>query len=119
MNNKEIKNGEERPWGYYENIFDTKGYKVKHICVYPKKRLSLQTHEHRSEHWVITMGTGIVQVGGDTLTLTENQHVYIPKKTLHRIENPGDSNLYFTETQIGDYLGEDDIKRYQDDFGRT
>ena len=66
-------NGEIRPWGYYENIFEAPGFKVKHICVSPKCRLSLQTHESRSEHWVITKGKGIVQVGHDTHTLNKNQ----------------------------------------------
>ncbi len=109
---------ENRPWGWYCNIEETCGFKVKRIAIYPGKRLSLQTHEKRSEHWVIVKGTGKMQLGGDILTLTANQHVYIPKKTLHRIENTGDDLLEFVETQIGDYLGEDDIVRYDDDYGR-
>lgn len=109
-----------RPWGWYENIEgdDHTGFKVKRICVYPGKRLSLQSHNFRSEHWVIVKGRGKMQLGDDILTLTVNQHVYIPKKVLHRIENIGDELLEFVETQIGEYLGEDDIIRYQDDFGR-
>lgn len=109
-----------RPWGYYENIYgnDNSGYKVKKIVVYPYKKLSLQSHEKRSEHWVITKGLAKVQVGKDTLILHPNQHVYIPKETLHRMENIGDELVEFTETQIGEYLGEDDIVRYEDDFGR-
>jgi len=79
-----------RPWGWYQVGFqpETTGkikFQTKHICVYPKKRLSLQSHFKRSEHWVMVKGTGIVQVGKDFLTLHENQHVYIPKETLHRI----------------------------------
>jgi mannose-1-phosphate guanylyltransferase/mannose-6-phosphate isomerase len=109
-----------RPWGYYKNVEgnDNSGFKVKRISVYPGKRLSLQSHNHRSEHWVIVKGTGMVQLGNDILILSKDQHVYIPLNTLHRIENIGDELLEFTETQIGNYLGEDDIIRYEDDFGR-
>lgn len=112
-------NGEKRPWGFYENVFESDGFKIKHICVFPNKRLSLQSHKQRSEHWVITKGSCKIQVGKDILVLNENQHIYIPKETLHRIENIGKDNLHFTETQIGCYLGEDDIVRYEDDFGRN
>lgn len=110
-----------RPWGWYCNIEgnDTSGFKVKRIAVYPGKKLSLQSHEERSEHWVVVKGNAKVQVGDDLLILHANQHVYIPKKTLHRMENIGDELLEFVETQIGDYLGEDDIIRYEDDFGRV
>jgi mannose-1-phosphate guanylyltransferase/mannose-6-phosphate isomerase len=110
-----------RPWGWYHNIEgnDHSGFKVKRICVYPGKRLSLQSHDRRSEHWVIVKGNARVQIGDDFLDLHPNQHVYIPKKTLHRMENLGDQEIEFIETQIGDYLGEDDIVRYQDDFGRA
>jgi len=109
-----------RPWGYYKNVEgnDTSSFKLKRISVYPGKRLSLQSHNLRSEHWVITTGKAKVQVGNDILLLNKDQHVYIPVKTLHRIENIGDELLEFTETQIGSYLGEDDIVRYEDDFGR-
>jgi mannose-1-phosphate guanylyltransferase/mannose-6-phosphate isomerase len=110
-----------RPWGWYINIegTNTTGFKVKRIGVYPGKRLSLQSHNRRSEHWVIIKGNARVQVGKDILNLEPNQHVYIPKETLHRMENPGDEIVEFIETQIGDYLGEDDIVRYEDDFGRV
>lgn len=110
-----------RPWGYYINIEgnDNSGFKVKRICVYPGKRLSLQSHNKRSEHWVIVKGHARVQVGKDFLNLEPNQHVYIPKETLHRMENNSTDIVEFVETQIGDYLGEDDIVRYQDDFGRV
>ena len=109
------------PWGWYVNIegSDNGGFKVKRIGVYPGKRLSLQSHEKRSEHWVIVKGKSKVQVGKDFLILQPNQHIYIPKETLHRMENIGDDLVEFIETQIGDYLGEDDIKRYEDDFGRV
>jgi len=109
-----------RPWGYYINIEgnDNSGFKVKRIAVYPGKRLSLQSHDYRSEHWVIVKGEAKVQVGMEEILLKKDQNVYIPIKTLHRIENVGEELLEFTETQIGDYLGEDDIIRYEDDFGR-
>jgi mannose-1-phosphate guanylyltransferase/mannose-6-phosphate isomerase len=111
----------ERPWGWYINVKEEKTFKIKHICVYPGKRLSLQSHNRRSEHWVIVKGNAKVQIGKDTLLLHVNQSVYIPKETLHRIENSGveNENVEFVETQIGDYLEEDDIIRYEDDFGRV
>ena len=110
-----------RPWGYYINVegHDTNGFKMKRIAVYPGKRLSLQSHNYRSEHWVIVKGIAKVQVGEEELIMNADEHVYIPIKTLHRIENIGDDLMEFTETQIGEYLGEDDIIRYEDDFNRT
>lgn len=109
-----------RPWGWYINIDgnDYSGFKVKKIGVYPGKRLSLQSHNKRSEHWVITKGKAKVQVGMNFLILNANQYVYIPKESLHRMENIGENVVEFVETQIGEYLGEDDIIRYEDDFGR-
>lgn len=111
-----------RPWGFYETVLggdDTGGYKVKRITVYPRKRLSLQSHKKRSEHWVIVSGTAKVQVGEDVHVLSRNQSVYIPVGVLHRLENVGDDeDVILIETQIGVYLGEDDIVRYEDDFGR-
>jgi mannose-1-phosphate guanylyltransferase/mannose-6-phosphate isomerase len=92
---------------------------VKKIGVYPGKRLSLQSHDKRSEHWVIIKGKAKVQIGHDFVELTKNQHVYIPKQTLHRMENIGEEMVEFIETQIGEYLGEDDIKRFEDDYGRV
>lgn len=110
-----------RPWGWYINVegTDISGFKVKRIGVYPGKRLSLQSHKKRSEHWVIAKGTAKVRVGDDELILHANQHVYIPKGSLHRMENIGDELVEFVETQIGEYLGEDDIERFEDDFGRV
>ena len=110
-----------RPWGWYINVFgdDYSVYKTKVIVVTQGKRLSLQSHEHRCEHWVITKGQSKVQCGDSILYLNAGEHVFIPKKTIHRIENIGEENLEFTETQIGEYLGEDDIIRYEDDFGRV
>jgi mannose-6-phosphate isomerase-like protein (cupin superfamily) len=111
----------DRPWGYYTILHcdDNAVCKVKEIVVFPNNRLSLQSHNQRSEHWVIVQGKAKVQVGDDFLELNKNQHVYIPKKTLHRIENIGKENVVFIETQIGDYLGEDDIIRYSDDYNRN
>ena len=110
-----------RPWGYYINVEgkDNNGFKIKRIAVYSGKRLSLQSHNHRSEHWVIVKGKAKVQVGKEYKYLEKDQHVYIPTGELHRIENIGEELLEFTETQIGNYLGEDDIIRYEDDFGRA
>lgn len=112
---------EHRPWGSYTILdgADYMGYKVKRINVYPKMRLSLQSHNKRSEHWVIVRGKGKVQVGDETRKVESNDVIYIPKQTLHRIENIGDEELVFIETQVGEYLGEDDIIRYSDDFGRN
>ena len=110
-----------RPWGWYINIDgnDHSGSKVKRIGVYPGKKLSLQSHNHRSEHWVVVKGQAKVQVGKDFHLLHKNQSVYIPIGVLHRMENVGDEMVEFIETQIGNYLGEDDIIRYEDDFGRV
>ena len=109
-----------KPWGWFVNLdgSDYTGYKVKKICVYPTYRLSLQSHKERSEHWIIVKGNAKVQVGEDIHFLRENQSVYIPKGVLHRIENIGDTDVEFIETQVGKYLGEDDIKRFEDDYGR-
>lgn len=111
----------ERPWGEYITIHggDNEGFKVKKITVHPGSRLSLQSHDKRSEHWVIVQGLAKVQVGQEFVELCKNQYVYIPKYTLHRIQNVSDEPLVFIETQIGDYLGEDDITRYEDDYNRA
>jgi len=110
-----------RPWGWYINVEGNagNGFKVKRIGVYPGKRLSLQSHNHRSEHWVICKGRARVQVNDKFIEMGANEHVYIPVNALHRMENIGDEIVEFVETQIGDYLGEDDIVRYEDDFGRV
>jgi mannose-1-phosphate guanylyltransferase/mannose-6-phosphate isomerase len=117
---KEVHATAYRPWGWYTNVEgnDYSGFKVKRICVYPKKRLSLQSHNHRSEHWVIVKGQARVQLDDKFIEMGVSDHVYIPVKALHRMENIGDTMVEFVETQIGDYLGEDDIVRYEDDFGR-
>lgn len=109
-----------KPWGWYINLDgnDYTGYKVKKICVYPTYRLSLQSHKERSEHLIIVEGIASVQLGEDIHILRVNQSIYIPRGVLHRIENIGEIDLKFIETQVGKYLGEDDIKRYDDDYGR-
>ena len=111
----------DRPWGKYECLAGGTGdgFQVKRICVKPNSRLSLQYHDHRSEHWVITKGVATVQVGEDIHTLHKNQSIYIPIGVKHRIANYGEEMVEFIETQIGDYLGEDDITRLEDDYNRT
>ena len=110
-----------RPWGWYVNVDggDHSGIKIKRLLVYPAKRLSLQSHDKREEHWVVARGKARVQVGDEVLTLSQNDYVHIPTKAVHRVENIGDEMLEIVETQIGTYLGEDDIVRYEDDFGRV
>jgi mannose-6-phosphate isomerase-like protein (cupin superfamily) len=110
-----------RPWGSYTTIYgnDTSAYKVKKITVFPNKRLSLQSHKFRSEHWVITKGKAKVQLNDTIFILEKDQYIYIPINAKHRIENiDNEIDLEFIETQCGSYLGEDDITRYEDDFGR-
>ena len=110
----------EKPWGAYTIIGGSdKNYKIKHILVLPGKRLSLQSHEFRSEHWVIVAGTAKVRVGEDYHFMNVNDHVYIEPNQLHRIENIGETDLEFIETQVGSKLIEEDIIRYEDDFGRV
>lgn len=99
-------------------IADDPDAKVKRIVVYPGKRLSLQRHRQRSEHWFILQGQGVVTLGDSTLHLRPGNSVDIPQGSLHRVENAGDENLVFIEVQTGAYLGEDDIERVEDDYGR-
>ncbi|OPY65329.1 MAG: Alginate biosynthesis protein AlgA [Syntrophorhabdus sp. PtaU1.Bin050] len=110
---------DRRPWGYYQVLSDEPDHKVKRICVYPGERLSLQRHQRRSEHWYIVMGTALVVVGTDEVYLKASEAVDIPMGSIHRIMNPGEENLIFIEIQTGDYFGEDDIERLQDDYGRV
>lgn len=109
-----------RPWGKYEVLIDgVSGHKVKKITVYPGAALSQQSHERRSEHWVVVRGTAGVINGDREMTLKENESTYIPARAIHRLSNPGEGNLEIIEVQTGDYLEEDDIVRYQDEYGRT
>lgn len=109
---------EERPWGWFEVLFEEPGLKVKRIMVRPGKRLSLQSHEQRAENWVIVQGKARFTLDDRQLALEPQQSVFIPRRSRHRIENPGTEELVFVEVQTGSYLGEDDIVRYQDDFNR-
>lgn len=108
-----------RPWGSYEGICVGERFQVKKIVVKPGASLSLQMHFHRSEHWVVVRGTARVTNGENTILLTENQSTYIPVGTTHRLENPGKVPLELIEVQSGAYLGEDDIVRFEDNYGRS
>ncbi|HBA53198.1 phosphomannose isomerase type II C-terminal cupin domain [Syntrophorhabdus aromaticivorans] len=110
---------DRRPWGYYRVLSDEPDHKVKKICVYPGKRLSLQRHRRRSEHWYIVGGTALVVVGAGEVYLKAGDAVDIPMGSVHRIMNTGAKDLVFIEVQMGDYFGEDDIERLQDDYGRV
>ena len=107
-----------RPWGFYENLIDDKTHKVKRITVYPEKRLSLQSHEKRAEHWFIVQGDAIVTLNDTERQLISGDSINIGIKDIHRIQNVGKENVIFIEVQTGEYFGEDDIVRYEDDFGR-
>ncbi len=108
-----------RPWGFYENLADADNHKVKRITVYPGKRLSLQSHARRAEHWFMVQGTAVVTLNDNNIELSHHQYVDIAQSERHRIENVGTTDLVFIEVQTGDYFGEDDIIRYEDDFGRS
>lgn len=110
---------DERPWGNYTVLDEGSGYKVKRIVVLPGKRLSYQKHRHRGEHWMMVQGTGNVTLEGDVIAVPTGATIDIPQGAAHRIENPGTDTLIFIEIQRGDYLGEDDIIRIEDDFGRA
>ena len=107
-----------RPWGYYESIDAGPGYQVKRLMVKPGEILSLQLHHHRAEHWVVVSGKARVTRDEDILNLTANQSTYIPVDTRHRLENSGSEPLFVIEVQSGDYLGEDDIVRFEDRYSR-
>jgi len=109
---------ERRPWGSYTILEEREAYKVKRIEVLPAKRLSYQRHQKRDEHWVIVEGEALVTVEGKDIPLSPGGSVDIPRMAAHRILNPGKSLLVFIEVQKGDYFGEDDIIRLEDDFGR-
>jgi len=109
---------DERPWGSFTVLDEAAGYKVKRIEVWPGKRLSYQKHAQRAEHWMVVQGTAKVTLDGREIILRVGETVDIPVGAAHRVENPGDEKLIFIEIQRGSYLGEDDIVRLQDDFGR-
>lgn len=108
-----------RPWGWYDSIDEGGRFKVKRIQVKPKASLSLQKHHHRAEHWIVVTGTAEITNGDKVLTLTENQSTYIPLGEVHRLANPGRIPLEIIEVQSGSYLGEDDIVRFEDTYGRA
>jgi mannose-1-phosphate guanylyltransferase/mannose-6-phosphate isomerase len=108
-----------RPWGWYDSIDEGGRFKVKRIQVKPKASLSLQKHHDRVEHWIVVTGTAEITNGDKVLALTENQSIYIPLGEVHRLANPGTIPLEIIEVQSGSYLGEDDIVRYEDSYGRV
>ncbi|WP_029043293.1 mannose-1-phosphate guanylyltransferase/mannose-6-phosphate isomerase [Cupriavidus sp. WS] len=108
-----------RPWGSYDAVDEGQRYQVKRITVKPGAKLSMQMHYHRAEHWIVVKGTARVTCGNDTFLLSENQSSYIPLGTVHRLENPGSVPLELIEVQSGSYLGEDDIVRLDDSYGRV
>jgi len=109
----------DRPWGSYQSIHAGERFQVKQLTVTPGRRLSLQKHYHRAEHWVVVSGTALVTCGDEQRMVYENQSIYIPIGTVHRLENPGKVPLHLIEVQSGSYLGEDDIVRIEDAYGRS
>ena len=114
-NNRE----DHRPWGYFQVISDEPDHKIKRIVVYPGKRLSLQKHKYRAEHWYIVSGEAIVTLNEMQIHLETGNAFDIPREAAHRIMNPGTENLVFIEVQTGGSFDEDDIERLEDDFGRA
>jgi mannose-1-phosphate guanylyltransferase len=115
MNHREV----YRPWGIFDSIDNGKRYQVKRITVNPGAKLSVQLHHHRAEHWIVVSGTAMVTNGEDQFLVTENQSTYIPIGQVHCLENPGVIPLELIEVQSGSYLGEDDIVRLKDQYGRA
>ena len=109
---------DERPWGSFTVLDEGEGFKVKRIEVLPAKRLSYQKHAHRAEHWFVVEGTANITLDGTVITKKAGEAIDIPLGAAHRVENPGEVLMVFIEVQRGDYLGEDDIVRLEDDFGR-
>jgi mannose-1-phosphate guanylyltransferase/mannose-6-phosphate isomerase len=108
-----------RPWGTYESIDSGANFQVKHIMVKPGQKLSLQMHHHRAEHWIVVEGTALVTCDDKQFLLQANQSTFIPLGARHRLENPGKTPLRLIEVQSGSYLGEDDIVRFEDTYGRV
>jgi len=109
----------ERPWGTYTVLDENSNYKIKRIVVNPGERLSLQMHHHRSEHWIVVSGTAKVTCGEKETIVNINESTFIPLGMNHRLENPGIIPLTIIEVQSGEYLGEDDIVRFHDDYSRV
>lgn len=108
----------ERPWGKYVVLLNSNDHKVKEITVLPRQRLSLQRHQKREEHWFIHKGKAVVTLDGKEISLSAGQYVDIPRRAVHRIANVGETELVFVEIQTGEYFGEDDIERLEDDYLR-
>ena len=119
MDNNKSESKVIRPWGYYTNLVKEKMTLTKLICVYPKQRLSLQSHNHRKEHWIVVAGKGIVILNENKYELSLGECIDIPLKAKHSLQNPYDKELKIIEVQIGDFLSEDDIIRYEDIYGRV
>lgn len=115
---KDLHRKVSRPWGWYDNIDESERFKVKRIMVKPGASLSLQMHHHRAEHWIVVRGTAEITNGDQIIMLAENQSTYIPQGQTHRLKNPGVVPLEIIEVQSGSYLGEDDIVRFEDTYGR-
>jgi len=109
---------EDRPWGSWRIVDSDVGYQVKRIRVLPGQRLSVQTHRYRSEHWVVVSGVATCLIGSDTMTALPGECADVPLGVKHRLANQGPDPLVVVEVQCGSYLGEDDIQRYEDDYGR-
>ena len=110
---------DHRPWGWFESLALGERFQVKRICVKPGAALSLQSHKHRSEHWIVVEGTAKVTIDEESKFVSEGQSVYVPLESVHRMENPGTLPMVLIEVQIGSYLGEDDIVRYEDVYSRN
>jgi len=119
MEFKELPETDERPWGRYTVLEERSGFKVKVLEVEPGARLSLQRHARRAEHWVVVQGVADIVCGDQTRQLHQGEHLHIPQGTNHRLGNSGPALLALIEVQLGDYLGEDDIVRLEDDYQRT
>lgn len=119
INEYQAGESDERPWGRWAVLATGDGYAVKEIVVNPGEVLSLQSHDHRSEHWIVMEGVADATVGDEVLRREANGSVFIPAGTRHRIANVGDTPMRFVEVQTGDVLSEDDIHRYEDRYGRS
>ncbi len=109
---------DHRPWGYYDVLLEDAEHKVKKIVVLPGARLSLQRHKHRDEHWTIVSGEGRMTVNNEEFSLRKGEFIDIPRLSLHRVANTGKKDLVIIEVQTGDYFDENDIERFEDDYGR-
>ena len=123
LNDNQISEGQKhlkvyRPWGHYSSVVEESRWQVKLIYVKPGEKLSLQMHHHRSEHWIVVNGTAKVEINDEVEFLCENQSTYIPLGEKHRLSNPGKIPLILIEVQSGSYVGEDDIVRLEDKYGR-